>query len=408
MLSVTRLLCATATPGDALRYGRHTSKLPAGLLHFAEDKKPIVVWNCTRRCNLKCVHCYADAEDREFPGELTHDEGKALLDDLADFGVPAVLFSGGEPLMRRDIFELAEYAIARGLRAVLSTNGCLIDGPTADRIKQVGFSYVGISLDGLREVHDKVRGKRGSFDEAVQGIRNCRERGIRVGLRYTVHKINLPDLPGIFDLLDEEDIPRCCFYHLAYSGRGNKLSRYDLTPEETRAAVDYVFDRTAEFHAAGREKDILTVDNHADNAYLYLRIERDDPERAAQVYRMLGWNGGNQSGIAIGCVDNLGHVHPDQFSWEVDLGNVRERPFSEIWRDHSHPLMDLMKDRAGRIEGRCANCRFFSICNGNLRVRAQKATGSWTAADPACYLTDAEIDPALPLPRIEEPEAAHA
>lgn len=398
MLSVTRLLCGTATPGDALRYGRQTSKLPAGLLHFAEDKKPIVVWNCTRRCNLKCVHCYADAKDQEFAGELTGAEARAMLDDLAAFGVPCVLFSGGEPLMRPDLFELAEYAMGLGMRTVLSTNGVLIDGPTADRIKEIGFGYVGISLDGLRLTHDKVRGVRGSFDDAVQGIRNCRVRGIRVGLRYTVHKLNLADLPGIFDLLVEEDIPRCCFYHLAYSGRGDKLSRYDLTPEETRQAVDYVFDRAAGFHRDGLDKDILTVDNHADNAFLYLRVEREEPERAEQVYRMLRWNGGNQSGIAIGCVDNLGHVHPDQFSWDVDLGNVRERPFSAIWTDRGHPLMDLMKDRAGRIGGRCASCRFFSICNGNLRVRAQRATGDWYAEDPACYLTDAEIDPSLPLP----------
>lgn len=403
MLSVTRLLCGTATPGDALRYGRHSGRLPAHLLHFAEDKKPVVVWNCTRRCDLKCVHCYASAADRDFPGELTTAEGRALIDDLAAFGAPVILFSGGEPLLRPDLFELAGYAKSQGLRAVLSTNGTHIDDATADRIKDIGFSYVGISLDGLEQVHDKVRGVKGAFKASLEGIRRCRDRGIRVGLRYTVHKLNVDELPGIFDLLETENIPRCCFYHLAYAGRGDKLKRFDLEPAETRRAVDYVFERTLDFHQRGLEKDILTVDNHADNAYLFLKLEAMDPVRAAEVYQMLVWNGGNQSGIAIGCVDNEGNVHPDQFSWHVPLGNVRERLFSEIWTDTSNPHLALMKEKPRQIGGRCANCRFFSLCNGNLRVRAHSYHGDWRADDPACYLTDAEIDPALPLPEVALP-----
>ena len=398
MLSVTRLLCGTSTPGDALRYGREAGRLPAHLLHFSEDKKPVVVWNCTRRCQLKCVHCYADAADEDFPGELNHEEGRALLEDLAGFGVPVVLFSGGEPLLRPDLFELAAYTKQLGMRAVLSTNGALIDEATAKRIKEIGFSYVGISLDGLQAVHDKVRGVRGSFVQTLAGIRNCRNLDIRVGLRYTVHKLNVDELPGIFDLLESEDIPRCCFYHLAYAGRGDKLQRFDLTPPETRRAVEYVFERAADFHRRGLERDILTVDNHSDNAFLYLKVQNSEPQRADEVYQMLAWNGGNQSGVAIGCVDNTGAVHPDQFSWHVELGNVRQRRFSEIWQDTSHPMMALMKEKPRQIGGRCAHCRFFAICNGNLRVRAHSYWGDWRGDDPACYLTDAEIDQSLPVP----------
>ncbi|MBI2300630.1 MAG: radical SAM protein [Armatimonadetes bacterium] len=398
MLSVTRLLCGTATPGDALRYGRESGKLPAHLLHFSEDKKPVVVWNCTRRCDLKCVHCYADAADKDFPGELTHAEGRALLEDLAGYQIPVVLFSGGEPLLRPDIFELAGYCRDLGMRAVLSTNGTQITDEVADRILATGFSYVGISIDGLEAVHDKVRGVKGSFQRTMSAIRRCRDRGIRVGLRYTVHKLNLDELPGVFDLLETENIPRCCFYHLAYAGRGDKLQRFDLTPEETRKAVEYVFERSWDFHRRGIERDILTVDNHTDNAFLYLYLRDRDPEYAEQVMQMLRWNGGNQSGIAIGCVDNLGNVHPDQFSWHVPLGNVRERPFSQIWEDTTHPVMAIMKEKPRQIGGRCGNCRFFDICNGNLRVRAHSYWGDWRAEDPACYLTLDEINPAVPLP----------
>jgi heme d1 biosynthesis radical SAM protein NirJ len=391
MLSVTRLLCGTATPGDALRYGRDTSRLPSHLLHYSQDKRPIVVWNLIRRCNLRCVHCYSDSRDQEYPGELTTEEGKRFIDHMADFGVPTVLFSGGEPLMRPDLFELAAYAREKGLRCVLSTNGTLIDEKTAQRIKEAGFAYVGVSIDGLEEVHDRIRGEKGAFQRTLQGIRNCRDVGIRVGLRFTVHKLNADQLPGIFDLMEQERIPRCCIYHLAYAGRGDKIRRNDLLPEETRRIVDYIFDRAEDMHRRGVENDILTVDNHTDGVYLYLRVKERQPERAEEVYQMLKWNGGNQSGIAVACVDNLGNVHPDQFSWHQTFGNVKERPFGEIWQDTSHPIMAILKNRKPHLKGRCAACKFLEICNGNLRVRAERYYGDFLAPDPACYLSDEEI-----------------
>ena len=391
MLSVTRLLCGTATPGDALRYGRHSGKLPSHLLHYSEDKRPIVVWNLVRRCNLRCLHCYSDSRDQDYPGELSTEEGLRFIDDLAAFGVPTLLFSGGEPLMRPDLFELAAYAREKGLRCVLSTNGTLIDETTALKIKHAGFAYVGVSIDGLEETHDRVRGEKGAFQRTLQGIRNCRDIGIRVGLRFTVHRLNVQELPSIFHLMEQERIPRCCIYHLAYAGRGDRIRRSDLAPEETRAVVDTIFDRAEDFHSRGVENDILTVDNHADGPYLYMRLKQRQPERADEVYQMLRWNGGNQSGIAIACVDNLGNVHPDQFSWHHTFGNVKDRPFGEIWQDTSHPVMALLKNRKPHLKGRCRECRYLDICNGNLRVRAEKFYGDILAPDPACYLTDEEI-----------------
>ncbi|MCC6443982.1 MAG: radical SAM protein [Armatimonadetes bacterium] len=391
MIGITRLYCGTATPGDTLRYGRQTSKLPAHLLHYSEDKKPIVVWNYTRRCNLRCIHCYSDSHEQDYPGELTTEEGKRFLDDVAEFQSPTVLFSGGEPFTRGDLFDLASYGIAQGLRCVISTNGTLIDAATARQIKETGFSYVGVSLDGMQKTNDKFRGKKGAFEEALQGIRNCREAGVRVGLRFTITKYNFRELPEILDLLESENIPRCCFYHLAYAGRGGKLSKSDLAPEETRWAVDLILDRTMDFHKRGIEKDILTVDNHTDGVYLYMRLLQENPERAEEVYQMLRWNGGNQSGIAIADVDNLGNVHADQFWQHYSFGNVKERKIGDIWTDTSDPLMAGLKNRKPLLEGRCAVCKYLDICNGNLRVRAEAATGNPWAPDPACYLTDAEI-----------------
>ena len=402
MLSVTRLLNGTVNTGDALRYGRLTASVPPHLLHFSADKKPVVVWNLTRRCNLFCVHCYSDSHNRAYPGELTTEEGRALLDDLARFGVPTVLFSGGEPLTRPDVFEQAAYATNLGLRCVLSTNGTLISPEVAGRIQEAGFAYVGISLDGIGPAHDKVRGKKGAYGDSLAGLRRCRDLGVRVGLRFTIHRKNLSQLPAIFDLLESEDIPRCCVYHLAYAGRGDRIRAYDLDPEQTRAAVGYIFARAREFHQRGVEKEILTVDNHTDGPYLYLKVREEQPDRADEVYRLLSWNGGNQSGIAISSVDPLGFVHADAFSWHYSFGNVRERPFSAVWTDTAEPRLAVLKDRKAHLKGRCRSCRYLGICNGNLRVRAERYFDDFLAPDPACYLTDDEIGLAPGTPEAAE------
>ncbi len=391
MIGISKLYCGTAEPSDALRYGRMSSQLPSHLLQFSKDKRPVVVWNITRRCNLKCVHCYAQADDRDFEGELSTQEGKALIDDLAQFGAPVLLLSGGEPLVRKDLPELAAYAVEKGMRAVISTNGTLITRNMAEILKKIGLSYVGISVDGMEEVNDRFRGVKGAFKSALQGIENCKAAGIKVGLRFTVNKFNGTEIPRIFDLLEAMDIPRVCFYHLVYAGRGSKLVEDDLSHAETRAAVDLILDRTKDLHDRGISKEVLTVDNHADGPYLYLKLLKENPERAAQVLELLKMNEGNNSGRGIGCVSWNGDVHADQFWRHHRFGNVRNRPFSEIWTDTSDTLLTQLKEKKKHVKGRCALCRWLDICAGNFRVRAEAITGDVWAPDPACYLTDEEI-----------------
>ena len=391
MIGISKLYCGTVEPSDPLRYGRSSRSLPSHLLQFSADKKPVVVWNVGRRCNLRCAHCYSGSRDRLYEGELTTAEGKALIEDLAGFGVPVILFSGGEPLMRPDILELIAHSRALGVRSVLSTNGTLITPETARRLKGLELSYVGVSLDGLEKTHDRFRGVPGAFDQAMAGLRNCREAGIKVGLRFTIKRRNAGDIPGIFRILEEEDIPRVCFYHLVYSGRGSRLVAEDLDHAETRRVVDRIIDAARDFQAAGKPKEVLTVDNHADGVYLYLRLLREQPERAAGVLELLRMNGGNSSGHGIGCVSWDGSVHPDQFWRHHSLGNVRERPFSEIWSDVSDPLLARLRDRKAHVKGRCARCSYLEVCGGNFRVRAEAVTGDLWEADPACYLTDQEI-----------------
>jgi len=391
MIGVSKLYCGTVEPSDALRYGRQSGKLPSHLLQFSSDKTPVVVWNVTRRCNLKCVHCYAHAKDEEFSGELSTSEGKAILDDLAAFGSPVVLFSGGEPLVRPDLIELAAYAVAKGMRAVISTNGTLINPRTAADLKKVGLSYVGISLDGLDEVNDRFRGVKGAFRKAMEGIMACQDAGIKVGLRFTMNQLNVAEIPGIFDLLEKYDIPRVCFYHLVYAGRGSELISEDLSHQETREAVDLIIGRTADLHRRGMAKEVLTVDNHADGPYLYLRMLRENSPRAAEVLELLQMNEGNNSGRGIGCISWDGSVHADQFWRHYSFGNVTERKFSEIWTDLSNPLMKRLKDKKLYVKGRCAECNWLSICGGNFRVRAEAASVDLWGCDPACYLSDEEI-----------------
>ncbi|MBU0735321.1 MAG: 12,18-didecarboxysiroheme deacetylase [Proteobacteria bacterium] len=391
MIGISKLYCGTVEPSDALRYGRRSGELPSHLLQFSEDKKPVVVWNVTRACNLKCVHCYAKAIDRKSEGELSHEQGLSLIDDLAAFGAPVILFSGGEPLMRPDLVTLASYAVSRGMRAVISTNGTLITKDKAKELKAVGLSYVGVSLDGMEEVNDRFRGKKGAYKDAIAGIRNCQEVGLKVGLRFTINRMNMAEVPRIFDLLEEYKIPRVCFYHLVYAGRGSQLMKEDLDHGETREVVDLIIDRTRDLHDRGITKEVLTVDNHADGPYLYLRMLRERRSRAEEVFELLEMNEGNSSGRGIGCVSWDGAVHADQFWRHYSFGNVRERPFSEIWSDLSNPLMAKLKEKKRHIKGRCAGCRWLDVCAGNFRVRAEAVTGDIWAADPACYLTDEEI-----------------
>lgn len=380
MINCTRLLCAKPGLHDEIRYRKGKP---------ADSNRPIVVWNLTRRCNLRCIHCYIDASGTGEAGELTTREAKDMIDDLAAFGVPVILFSGGEPFMREDLFELGRYAADRGLRTVISTNGTLITEDMARKVKDAGFSYVGISLDGLEVTNDKFRKQTGAFMKTLEGIRNCIRKSVRVGLRFTINRYNFRDIPGIFDLIESEGIPRACFYHLVYSGRGSAMVENDLSTAEARSIMDLIFDRC--IRLCGRGTEILTVDNHADGVYLYLRMLRESPERAEEVLDLLRINGGNKSGIGIANVDNLGFVHADQFWRHYSFGNVRVRKFSQIWSDENNRLLKNLRNRLPLLKGKCGRCNFKDICGGNLRVRAEAVYGDLWQEDPACYLTEEEI-----------------
>ena len=373
----------------------------SGQYPSAHDRKargPVVIWNLIRRCNLTCKHCYALSADHDYAGELSLPEVFAVMDDLKAFGVPALILSGGEPLLRKDIFEISARARSMGFYTGLSTNGTLIDAPLAQRIADAGFDYVGISLDGLQPTHDKFRRLEGAFDRSLAAIGHLDRVGVKVGLRYTMTAMNAHDLPALLDLMQQVGAHKFYFSHLNYAGRGNIHRDKDAHHQATRAAMDLLFERAWAAAQAGSMDDYVSGNNDADGPYLLQWVRQHLPQWESALHaRLVAW-GGNASGQQIANIDNLGHVHPDTMWWHHDLGCVRDRPFSAIWNDLSDPLMAGLKQRPRPVQGRCGACQHLAICNGNTRVRAQQLTGNFWAEDPGCYLTDAEVGaPSTPL-----------
>ncbi len=357
----------------------------------AAPRGPVVIWNLVRRCNLTCLHCYSISADIDFAGELSTAEVWRVMDDLKGYGVPVLILSGGEPLLRQDLFEIAARAVSMGFYTGLSTNGTLIDSAMAGRIAATGFDYVGVSLDGLRETHDRFRRKQGAFDASLAGIRRCRERGVKVGLRFTLTQGNANDLFPLMDLAETEGVEKFYLSHLNYAGRGNTNRRHDAQHRLTRNVMEGLFERAWDYERRGIAREIVTGNNDADGAWLLHWVRRRFPEREGHIRAKLEQWGGNASGVNVANIDNLGNVHPDTMWWDCTLGNVRERPFSEIWSDTRDPVLAGLKRHPRPVTGRCAGCAFLPICNGNTRVRARKVSGDTWAEDPGCYLTDEEI-----------------
>jgi heme d1 biosynthesis radical SAM protein NirJ len=352
---------------------------------------PVVIWNLIRRCNLACKHCYSLSSDRDFPGELSGAEVASVMDDLRAFGVPALILSGGEPLLRPDIFDISRRAKSLGFYVGLSSNGTLIDAAMAGRVAAAGYDYVGISLDGIGATHDRFRRRQGAFDRALSGIRHCRDRGLKVGLRFTMTEDNCAELPALLDLMEREGIGKFYLSHLNYAGRGNRNRGDDTAHDSARRAMDLLFERCHAALIERREAEFVTGNNDADGVYFLHWAERRYPARAGRLRARLAAWGGNSSGCGVANIDNLGNVHPDTMWWHYSLGNVRERPFSAIWSDPSDPVLRRLRERPRAIGGRCGECAYLDICNGNTRVRAFQLTGDPWLEDPGCYLSDAEI-----------------
>ncbi len=412
MINITRLWTGAEQPADHLRYGLHhggihstQASTAACVPSSSRTRKPIVVWNITRTCNLRCIHCYADSHAQKYPGELTWEQCCTVIDDLAEYGASALLLSGGEPLLHPCLPDILERATSRGLKVTISTNGTRITPEYARMFKQLGVAYVGISLDGIGEVHDAFRGVQGAFDGAIRGFRLCEEAGQKTGLRLTLTRNNVQCMEQILNFIEEQNIRRVCFYHLVPTGRGVDVA--SLQPHEARAALDMLIARAESWHNSGQTRELLTVTQPADGIYILLRQLREGNPQAAQTLRLLRWNGGgaNSSGRGIANIDTQGNIHPDQFWQGVTLGNVKTERFSTVWDAAHAPSAALLAELRGsdvpaerqqKLTGRCATCKHFHLCGGGFRTRAAFANGHWYGSDPGCYLTDEEIHTDLP------------
>lgn len=383
MLNVSTLLGVRTSGSDALRYGltRPGETAPRA----ASTRRPVVVWNVTRACNLACAHCYASAKRTPAPGELTTAEARAFLDDLAGFGVPAVLCSGGEPLVRADLLELVAHGTARGLRFTLSSNGTLIDDAIAAQLAAAGVVYVGISIDGAPAQHDRLRREEGAWQRSVDALARLRAAGVRRGVRFTLTPDTYDGLDAVLELVVRAGIERLCVYHLVPAGRGGHLD--DLDRAQRRDALERIFD----FAQAHPEVEVLTVDNPSDGPWLVRWLERRDVAAALRARSALAWNQGarNGAGIGLGCVDERGDVHPDQFSRGHVYGNVRETPFSQIWSAAASPHLAGLRSADRPAPTECGACADYALCGGGFRARAEAATGDPWGFDPSCVVRSA-------------------
>lgn len=377
-----------ASKSDHLRYGQHNS--------FG----PVVAFNCTSRCNLNCLHCYSSSTSDLNSNELTTTEAKQLFHQLAEVNCPVVLFTGGEPLLRDDLFELLAEAKQLALRTVISSNGTSIDSAVAGKLAGLGVSYVGISIDGDQSFHDAFRQSPGCFKAALAGVENCQKAGLKTGLRFTITKQNANKIPVVFDIAASANIRRICFYHLVKAGRAKKMTDNKLTAVETRHAVDKIIEKTKEFVQKKLVDEVLTVGNHADGPYLLLKLTAQtagnvrvtSDERRATAQRLLLANGGNKIGEKIASVGWDGSVYPDQFWWNYPVGNVKDKTFKEIWENSNEPVLGKLRKKSEFADKRCLRCKWFDLCKGNFRFLGAESDTKYWLNEPACYLTDEEIE----------------
>ena len=364
---------------------------PTPIKPIRKPAGPVVIWNLIRRCNLTCKHCYTTSADIDFPGELTTAEICTVMEDLKNFKVPVLILSGGEPLLHPDIFAISQRAKSMGFYVALSSNGTLITKENIKQIAEINYQYIGVSLDGIGETHDRFRQKKGSFADSLAGIRLLSDNKIKAGVRFTLTKDNVHDFPAMLKLMDDENIDKFYLSHLNYGGRGNKNRKDDAAFKMTRDVMDGLFDKCWKWEQQGAEREIVTGNNDADAVYFLHWVKKNYPGQAEHIKTKLEQWGGNASGVNVANIDNLGNVHPDTFWWHYSLGNVKDRLFSDIWQDTSDPLMAGLKQSPRPLEGRCGRCDYQKMCNGNTRVRAQQVFNNPWAEDPGCYLEQSEI-----------------
>ncbi|MGC8646841.1 MAG: radical SAM protein [Thermoplasmata archaeon] len=393
MIALNQLLFKSGTVSQKIDGERFKFETNPDLLRYAKRDLAVLFWNLTLQCNLKCLHCYANAMNKKSPDELKTEKILEIADDLAEIKLPVVILSGGEPILHPDIYRISSYLNEKGIRVTISSNGTTINDRVALNLAESGVKYVGISLDGYGESNDYFRGVKGAFEKAIKGLNYVKEAGMLNGIRFTITKYNVESIKNVFNLARELQIDRFCVYHLVPSGRGSR--NQDISNEVRRRIIDFLIEKTYEIHDENINMEILTVDNPADGVYLFLKLLKENDPKAKEVYRLLKRRGGDNSGIKAGNIDPWGNVHPNQFWWDYFQGNVKNEKFSEIWKREEGLIYDIRHRKKELLKGKCGRCNFKDICGG-FRVRALRYNGDLWSEEPDCYLTEEEIRTEIP------------
>jgi len=345
----------------------------------------ISIWNLTNRCNLSCLHCYSKAT-LESEDALSTEEIVATMEDMAKSGIKFIIFSGGEPLTRSDIFDIAAHARGLGIITYLSTNGLYVHKSNVEKIA-AAFDYIGVSIDGSEKTHDHFRGLKGSFKLSMEAIKLLLKYSDRVGIRFTLTTQTLEDLPFIFELAETHHIPKVYISHLVYSGRGLENRLMDITSQQRYDAVNFVLNKAFEYYEKNQNIEVVTGNMEMDAIALLEQFTFRYPQHASKLHdRLIKW-GGNSAGRKLVNIDSQGNVKPDPF-FPITMGSIKERSFGDIWNDTDSSLITLLRTHPRILEGECRDCDYLSICNGGSRARAYAVHGTLNATDPSCYLNE--------------------
>ncbi|BFH73146.1 radical SAM protein [Sulfurisphaera javensis] len=358
--------------------GEYNPKNPS---RFSQVFRPVITWNLTYKCNLRCLHCYINASPNGEEG-LSTEEALKLVDQMTEIKIPLLIMSGGEPLMRKDFFEIAEYASKKGIKLALSTNGTLISEKVAEKLKEIGFMYIGISLDSpYPEFHDKFRGVKGAFEMAIKGIRNAINAGLNVGLRFTITSKNIDYVDDYMKLALELGVKRITFYHISASGRGKDLKDWMYTPQQYENFMNKLIEYAKQLKG---KLEIETTLAPFDGIYIAKKLAKDEKELADYLHFVKNSGGCGRKMISI--YPN-GDVYPCQFIDFYKLGNVREKPLKEIITN----IPDLFVNTEKYLQGECKSCIYNEYCKGGDRARAYYWNENIYGDDPLCPLKNLHI-----------------
>lgn len=354
----------------------HPTKHP----HHSESGKKeflprLVAWEITRNCNLACVHCRASATNGPYEGELDTASCFRLLDQITEVGNPIMILTGGEPLMRPDIFDIASYGTQKGLRMVMAPNGTLITEKIAGKMADSGIKRISISLDGAtREVHDRFRGVEGAFEGALRGIRFAKQAGIEFQINTTITKTNLAEIPKIMDLAVSLGAVAHHIFLLVPTGRGKYIVDTEISAEEYEETLNWFYD----------QRDKYPLQLKATCAPHYYRIlrqraKKDGKEVTFKTHGLDAVTRGCLAGTGFCFISHTGIVQTCGFL-HLECGDITKQSFADVW-NNSEIFKTLRNDY--NLKGKCGKCGFRSVCGG-CRARAFEATGDYLSQEPLC------------------------